>query len=693
MRSKISAHHTARMAYVYLRQSTMGQVLHHQESTERQYALKEKALSCGWTAGKIRVLDADLGQSGAQMGNRADFKTLVADVSLNKVGAIFALEASRLSRSSTDWHRLFQLCSITDTLIVDEDGFYDAGEFNDQLLLGLKGMMSEAELHFIRARLQGGKLHKAQKGQLRFPLPVGLCHDEEGTTVLDPDEAVRDAVRLVFDTFRDSGSAYAVSRHFGTHNLLFPKRAYGGVWKGKLIWGRLTYERVLGVLKNPSYAGAYVYGRYRTKKLISAEGEISSKTECTPLDEWQVLIKDHHEGYISWEEYLHNTALLQANQTNGVGTMLSGAAREGAALLQGVLICGVCGRRLTVRYQGNGGVYPVYECTWRKREGLAGRSCMSFRCDTVDAPVTQRIFEILKPKQIEIAVESMQELQRRSNVVDNQWAMRVQRAEYETQLAQRRYEEVDPANRLVAATLEKRWNDSLLSLEQIKQQHRQFRRKQHLELSTEQRKKLFAVAQDLPRLWNAPTTETKDRKRMVRLLVKDITVDKLPEKRQLMLHVRWQGGKTEDIRCDMPPRIQDRIRYKDEFISRLRSLAKEYTDTQIAEILNNEGVRSSKGKPFSSAIIRWIRYRYQIPRPQLRGAKEHTVKEVAAKLAVDTRLVYHWIEHGELKARRIERGHPYWITLTSTKEAELREKIAALHKLRNNVLEDPERSQ
>ena len=693
MRSKIRTHHTGKMAYVYLRQSTMGQVLHHQESTERQYALKEKALSCGWTSEKIRVLDADLGQSGTRMCNRADFKTLVADVSLNKVGAIFALEASRLSRSSTDWNRLFELCSITDTLIIDEDGIYDAGEFNDQLLLGLKGMMSEAELHFIRARLQGGKLHKAQKGKLRFPLPVGLCHDEEGATILDPDEEVRDAVRLIFDTFRDTGSAYAVSRFFGTRDLLFPKRAYGGVWKGRLIWGRLTYERVLGILKNPSYAGAYVYGRYRTKKLISAEGEISSRTECAPLDEWQVLIKDHHEGYISWEEYLHNITLIQANQANGVETMLSGPAREGAALLQGVLICGGCGRRLTVRYQGNGGVYPVYECNWQKREGLTGRSCVSFRCDIVDPAVTKRIFEILQPQQIEIAVESMQELQRRTNAVDNQWAMRVQRAEYEAQLAQRRYEEVDPANRLVAATLEKRWNDSLVGLEQIKHQHRQFRHEQHLELTSDQRKRLLAVAQDLPRLWNAPTTEAKDRKRMVRLLVKDITVDRLPEKRHLILHVRWQGGKTEDICCDIPPRIQDRIRYKDEFVSRLRSLAKKYTDTQIAEILNNEGVVSSKGKPFTPTIIRWIRYRYQIPRPQLKQPKEHTVKEVAAKLAVDTSIVYYWIGHGELKARRIERGYPYWITLTPSKEAELREKIAASHKPRKNRLESPERSQ
>jgi hypothetical protein len=527
---------------------------------------------------------------------------------------------------------------------------------------------------------------------LRFPLPVGLCHDEEGMTVLDADEQVRSAVRLIFDTFKETGSAYAVSRHFGRRNLLFPKRAYGGVWKGKLIWGRLTYERVLGVLKNPSYAGAYVYGRYRTKMLISTDGIICSKIERAPIDEWQVLIKNHHEGYISWEEYLHNTALLQANQTNGVETMLSGAAREGLALLQGLLICGVCGRRLTVRYQGNGGLYPVYECNWRKREGLTGKSCMCFRYDIVDPALTKRVFEVLKPKQIEIAVKSMEELERRNSAVDKQWSMRVQRAEYEAQLAQRRYEEVDPANRLVAATLEKRWNDTLVTLEQIKQQHRQFRREQHLELTSEQRKKVFALAQDLPRLWNAPTTRAKDRKRMLRLLIKDVTVEKTLEPKQLILHIRWQGGAIEDMHCDIPMRIQDRIRYKDEFVSKIRILAEKHTNAQIAELLNQEGLKSSKGKPFTPSAISWIRYRHRIPRPQLKHPNELTVKEVAAKFEVSTHVVYYWIENGYLEARKIQKGYPFWITLTLSKEVELREKVATSYKLKQDDPQHSERS-
>ena len=311
MTSKIKEYHKEKMAYVYLRQSTMGQVLHHQESTERQYAFQNKALELGWKQGQIRVLDADLGISGTQMNNREDFKSLVTDVSLNKVCAIFALEAFRLSRSSTDWNRLFELCSLSDTLIIDEDGIYDPSNFNDQLLLGLKGIMSQAELHFIHACLHGGKLNKAKKGKLHFPLPVGFCYDDEGNIIPDPDEEVRSVVKLLFATFKETGSAYGVVQKFGRLNLKFPKRAYGGVWKGKLIWERPTYVRIRSILKNPSYAGAYGYGRYRSKKIMSTDGTICSKIELQPMPSWQVLIKDHHEGYINWEEYLHNLAILQ----------------------------------------------------------------------------------------------------------------------------------------------------------------------------------------------------------------------------------------------------------------------------------------------------------------------------------------------------------------------------------------------
>ena len=401
--TKVQPLHRQRPAYVYIRQSTMGQVRHHRESTERQYALQQKALELEWSADQIRILDQDLGLSGAHGTDRQDFQRLVADVSMGRVGAIFALEASRLARSNLDWHRLIEICALTQTLVIDEDGAYDPGDFNDALLLGLKGTLAQAELHFIRARLQGGKLNKAKKGELRFPLPVGLCHDAEHRIVLDPDLEVQGAVRLVFRLFRETGSAYAVVQHFARKGLLFPKRAYGGAWNGRLIWGHLGHSRVLELLKNPSYAGVYSFGRYQSRKEISAGGEVRTQTKRVAMDAWRVTLQDHHEGYIPWVEFERNQELLARNRTNGAAMVQSGAAREGLALLQGLLLCAQCGRRISVRYTGNGGLYPTYECTALRREGLSTRSCIHVRCDLLDTAMVERVLTVLQPAQIELA--------------------------------------------------------------------------------------------------------------------------------------------------------------------------------------------------------------------------------------------------------------------------------------------------
>ena len=362
MNPKIQEHHRSKPAYVYLRQSTPSQVRHHQESTERQYALRDKALELGWSESLIRTLDRDLGKTGTEMSRREDFKTLVAEVSMGQVGAVFALEVSRLARSNLDWHRLLELCAFTQTLVIDEDGCYDPADFNDGLLLGLKGAMAQAELHFLHARLQGGKLNKAKKGELHFPLPVGLCYDEQGRIVMDPDEEVRAAVGLVFHLFRETGSAFGVMQRFAESGLRFPKRAYGGVWAGKILWGRLTHSRVLGILKNPSYAGMYVFGRYQYRREISANGAVQKRTHAVAIADWRVSLKEHHDGYITVEDYFENQERLEKNRTNE--DTLAGPVREGLALLQGLLLCGVCGRALTVRYTGNGGIYPCYPVSY-----------------------------------------------------------------------------------------------------------------------------------------------------------------------------------------------------------------------------------------------------------------------------------------------------------------------------------------
>jgi DNA invertase Pin-like site-specific DNA recombinase len=640
----------------------MAQVYHHQESTQRQYAMKEKALQLGWTSDKVRVLDRDLGISGTEYMAREDFRTLVADVSMNKVGAVFALEASRLSRSCADWHRLLELCSLGRSLIIDEDGCYDPADFNDRLLLGLKGTMSAAELHFIRARLQGGKDNKAKKGELRFPLPVGFCYDDEGTIIKDADSEIQGAVTNIFKSFRTSGSAFGVVQHFVKQGLQFPRRAYGGVWNGKVIWGSLTHGRVLSVLKNPSYAGAYVYGRYKCRKSATMQGEIQSHTVCLPMPAWQVHINDHHESYITWVDFLENQTMLERNRTNAFESMLPGPAREGLALLQGLLICATCGRKLTVRYTGNGGINPTYQCTWRHRDGLSGRYCMSIRCNLVDAAIADRILQVTQPAQLEIALKALQELERRDSDIDKQWQMRIERANYSAQLAQRRYEEVDPSNRLVAATLEKRWNDALAELEECRRQHVQHRQEYGLAITEQQKQTILSIAQDLPRLWNALSTKAADRKRIIRLFIKDITVEKIQDARKVILHIRWQGGATENITVDIPPLAHEMYRCPQTIIEKIGCLAKTLPDLAIVKELDRQGLLAPKGSQFTVSSVRFLRHKYGIASP-MPAAHEVTVEQLIGEFGVSKHVAYYWINRGIVKARQIIPGAPYWITL------------------------------
>ncbi len=542
-------------------------------------------------------------------------------------GAVIALEASRLARSNADWHRLIEICGITGALIVDEDGCYDPADFNDGLLLGLKGTMAQAELHFIRARLQGGKLNKAQKGELRFPLPVGYVFDEPGRIVKDPDLQVRGAMELVFTTFAQTGSAYGVVQRFAADKLLFPKRSYGGTWDGQLRWGRLTDSRVLAILRNPSYAGVYAFGRYRCVKEILADGEVRSRISRMPREQWLVEIQDHHEGYITLEQQLKNLDLIERNRTNPQEAVLSGPAREGLALLQGLLICSGCGRRLTPRYQGNGGIYPIYECNWRKREGLSKTSCLSAQCGYLDRAVEARVLQVVNQEQIDLALEAYDILQQREQQVSGQWKLRLQRAEYEAQLAQKQYDQVDPANRLVASTLERRWNDALVELEQIKQQIADLSREQNV-VTAQQRDQLLSLARDLPRLWHAPTTSAKDKKRLLQLLLQDITVEK-PERFRAVLHVRWQGGLGEDLAVELPRPAADRWRHSETLVNKVRELAQQYSDEEIATQLNAEKLTSAKGNRFTRSSVAWIRHKHQIPPAQKKNPDELTVHDVA----------------------------------------------------------------
>ena len=669
---KIADHHLMRNACIYIRQSTMAQVRFNQESTERQYNLADQAKSLGWMPEQIRILDRDLAQSGALTAKRDDFKTLVSDVAMGQVGAIFSLESSRLARSNKDWHRLLELCAVTKTLVFDGDGCYDPSDFNDSLVLGMKGTFAQAELHIIRAHLHGAKLNKAQKGELRFPLPVGLVFESD-KIVLDPDQEVQGAVRAVFTLFEQENSAYAVVQRFHQLGLLFPRRSYGGVWDGKLIWGRLTHSRVIGVLANPSYAGTYVFGRYQSCKKIGPTGEICTQSRQMPQDQWRVVIPNHHPGYITWDQFLANRSRLAANRTNS--EVLAGPAREGLCLLQGVLLCGICGRRLSTRYTGNGGLYPSYDCNSRSRDAPPLRHCMSLPAKPLDDAIAARLLTAVTPLTIKLALDALTNLEARDKAISAQWHRRIERARYDADLAERRYEEADPSNRLVASTLEKRWNDAMQRMIELEAEIAGFERQAMRSLTSEQKQQILQLGNDFPRLWKAPTTSACDRKRMLRLLISDITVVKGPDPKLLRLQIRWQGGATETIEVRQRPNRADAVRYPEALVAKIRALAERHADKEIAVRLNAEGLTSSTSKSFTASMISWIRFKHRIPGPsRLPGTL--TVSEVRARYGVSMHVVYYWIARGIVAATQRETNTPYAITINDNVDRRLRKWVA-----------------
>jgi DNA invertase Pin-like site-specific DNA recombinase len=458
---KVTASHLKRSAYLYVRQSTMRQVFENTESTDRQYALRQRANALGWPSDRVVVIDSDLGQSGASAIDRAGFQRLVAEVGMGRGGIVLGLEVSRLARNSTDWHRLLEICALTDTLILDEDGLYDPAHFNDRLLLGLKGTMSEAELHMLRARLRGGILNKARRGELRCRLPVGLIYDARGCLVFDPDQQVQESVRLLFQTFARTGTLRGTIKYFRQQGLLFPNRVAAGPQKGQLAWVPLSLGRACSALHNPWYAGAYAFGRGRFRK--RPDGRV--RHERLPQDQWQVLIRDTHPGYISWQEYESNAQRLRASAKAIGFERNAGPPREGPALLQGRIVCGLCGSRMNVHYniRRNAIMMTNYVCVGRGR--LFGDPlCQSILGTGIDAAVGKLLVEAITPMALDLALAVQQEITARLDEADRLRRRQVERAQYEADCARHRYMQVDPAHRLVADSLEADWNAKLRAL-------------------------------------------------------------------------------------------------------------------------------------------------------------------------------------------------------------------------------------
>ena len=659
---KITSSHRERTALIYLRQSSMAQVRDHTESTRSQYGLADTAAGLGWARTSIEVIDTDLGISGKWGVAREGFTELVTRMCRGDVGAIFGIEITRLARSNADVARLAEFARITGTLLIDPDGVYDPADVNDRVLLGFKGTMGE-ELHVMAQRLQANKRAAAERGELRTPLPVGLVHDDAGDVVIDPDAGVQAAIRDVFAAFAACGSAYGVVAAFKDRR--FPLRAYGGAWAGQLRWGRLTHARVLGILKNPGYAGAYVFGRYASHRTVDPSGTVHTAMTERPRAEWPVLIKDHHESYISWAEYLASEARLAANHT------AAGArpAREGTALCQGIIICGSCGKPMMTNYHTD--QRPSYECSSR-RDRLTTPSCRTVVAACVDDAVAGALLDALTPGQIVLALSAADEVSGRRQRVSRAAELAVERARYEADRAERAFCQVEPENRLVARSLEARWEARLAALAEAEQA---------LETTRDVlpplpgRAELEKLAADLPGLWNAPTTSARDRKRLLRTLIADVTVLPEPDPSKARIGIRWHTGVTDELTIDRPVHPGTARRSPAPAIDLVKRLGPTTSNDELVTRLNAAGHLTGHGRPFDIDAVQWIRHAYKIPVPDPYGPGEISVAEAARRLGCSSGVIYHWIHTGQLTARRGSASR-FCIPWNAQAEADCRSRIA-----------------
>lgn len=637
---KVTPQHLSRKAWLYVRQSTLRQVVENTESTERQYALRDRAIALGWPAESIEVIDSDLGRSGARSVDRAGFRRLVSEAGMGNAGIVMGLEVSRLARKSSDWHHLLEICALTETLLLDEDDVYDPRNFNDRLVLGLKGTMSEAELHVQAARMRGAILSKAQRGELAISLPVGFVYDHEGKVRLDPDEMVRGAIRHLFETFRRTGTVYATVRCFRREGLTFPRRPRHGPRQGKNIQGPLTYSQAQQILHNPRYMGAFAYGRRKTWK------DVEGRSHCRALhpEEWLVFLPEAHEGYITRPEYEENLRRLAENSPGRAKERGHGPPREGRALLQGLAICGKCGCRMSVQYHvRRGGLSPDYICAWRNIERTEPR-CETISGAALDEAVGRLLLDLVTPLTIDVALAVQAELQTRLDEADALRKKTVDRANYEAEQARRRYMQVDPDNRLVAASLEAEWNGKLRSLSDAQEEYERRKGEDRSVVDEATRGRLDTLLTDFPRLWQDPSTPMREKKRMAKLLVEDVTILRGPE---TTLHVRLKGGATRTLTVQAPLAGK---KTSPELLAEIDRLLDDGTEAEVAAELDRRGRRSRSGQPVSTRIIGVLRRNYGLKSryDRLREKGLLTIRELAEHHQVGVHTIHRWRREGRL---------------------------------------------
>ena len=641
---KITSVHLKRKAILYIRQSTMRQVYENAESTLRQYALKEKLLCFGWQEENITVIDCDLGQSGAESSGRDGFKQLVADVGSGEVGVVASIECSRLSRSSRDWGRLMEICAITQTVLIDDDGVYDPNNFNDRLLLGLKGTMSEAELHFIHARMRGGALNKAKRGELKVPLPIGYVYDEIGTVIKDPNLEIQNAVNLFFEVFRICGSAHKMLSYYRKNGYMIPKNPDNGFNSKEITWVYLSSTRAIDILHNPAYAGIYAYGQHQQVHTIDGR-----KIRAKPLDEWHVYIKGHHEGYISCEEYERNQDKLAEN--NIFKASIS-PPREGNALLQGIVICGKCGARMSVRYSVHGQKYvPYYACDDRSRHYGSGKLCQNVHGSGLDEAISKLLMERLTPMAVRNAIQVQRELEQRRATSDNYFILKVERARYDVELAKKRYMNVDPSNRLVAFELEKLWNLKMNELVKVEEELRNHENSKKDETGISDVRKLLELPNNMKDIWKSGNANIQDKKRILRCLIENITITK--EGATIRLGVCFKGGTCTVLECINPPMKYTTWTTSDEVLDIIRKESTCHTPDEISEILTNAGYKSGKGGKLTAERVTYLQRTYEMPSytEYLHNEGYLTAKEKAVQLGIRLAVLHQRKNAGEFEGK------------------------------------------
>src|SRR5215211_1202207 len=658
---KITERHRQRRAVVYVRQSTLVQVERNTESAQRRYALRDRAIDLGWPAASVVVVDEDTGRSGASTDGRLGFKELVAEVGLGQVGLILSLEVSRLARSSADWHQLIDLCALTGTLIADSDGIYSPADFNDRLLLGLKGTMSEAELHLIRARLDGGLRSKAERGELRMHLAVGFDRDEDGRIVLSADEQVRHAIERVFELWRRLGTARQIVGELIADGQKLPRRRTG---ERRVRWATANYAAVHDFLTNPSYAGAFVFGRTRQERRLDAEGKVKATTIEVPIEEWSVCLPEHHPGYVSWDEYLATRKRLRENvRPRGEG---GGAAREGRALLQGLLRCGRCGRKMQVAYSGRDGRRVRYACVrGHIFHGTEG-ACQTLGGGRLDKEIAAMFLEAVTPAGVAATTGAIAELIEQHDAPLAGQRLALERAQFEADRARRQFDACEPEHRLVARTLERKLEQALAGVEREQRALAALEHARPAPLTDQERRALTRLARDLPKLWAAESTGDRDRKQLLRTLVSEIVVTVRRPENVAEVEVFWEGGARSELSVRLIRRGGESRRTTEDTIELIRRLAAHHPDPQIAGILNRQRRRTGTGLPFTEARVKGARQRAGIPAapsPDPDG-EIVTIEHAAAELDVSTSTIRRWLREGLLPAEQTTAGAPWRIRLT-----------------------------